>query len=97
MTTTARIVDGDLSLPHQIIIGTGRTVSEMSVSCNCRKFGGGNHGYSPMGFVLYGDGSELEARRIYNVASHHYPVHGEPDFHPDLNNYQHIKHVEITE
>lgn len=97
MTTIARTVDKDASLPHQIIIGSGRHVGEMAVSCNCRKFGGGNHGYSPMGFVPYGDGSELEARKLYNQPGLHNRVDGEPDFHPDFNNYQHIKHVEITE
>jgi hypothetical protein len=97
MTTIARTVERDETLPHQIIIGTGRHEGEFSVSCNCRKFGGGNHGYSPMAHVPTGDGAVLECQRIYNVTSNHYPVEGEPPFHPDLNNYKKIKHVEVAE
>jgi hypothetical protein len=97
MTTIARTVDRDKSLPHQIIIGTGRHTGEMSVSCNCRKFGRQGGGYSPMGFVAYGDGSELEALKLYNQPGWHNKVDGEPDFHPELNNYQNVKNVEVNE
>lgn len=95
--TIARTVDRDESLPHQIIIGTGRFEGEVSVSCNCRKFAPGNHGYSPMGHVPVGEDSVLVAQVMYNDVNNHYNVDGEPDFHPDLNNYKKIRHVEVTE
>jgi hypothetical protein len=100
MTTVARLIEGDLSLPHQIIISGGRSAGEMAVSCNCRKFrrsSVGSYGFSPMAHVPYGDGSELEALRIYNKLSNHWPVDGEPDFHPESNNYKQVKHVEVDE
>ena len=95
--TIARTVDRDESLPHQIIIGTGRNEGELSVSCNCRKFGGGNHGYSPMGHVVVGDQALVIARNMYNRPGNHRKVEGQPDFEPFLNNYQKIRHVEVTE
>ena len=97
MTTIARTVNRDESLPHQIIIGSGRNIDELAVSCNCRKFGGGNHGYSPMGHVPTGEESVLAAQKMYDNPANHYKVDGEPDFHPTLNNYKKIRHVEVTE
>jgi hypothetical protein len=50
-----------------------------------------------MGHVPTGDGAVLEAQKIYNDPKNHYPVDGEPPFHPDFNNYKKIRHVEVTE
>lgn len=94
--TIARTVDRDESLPHQIIIGVGRHAKELCVSCNCRS-NSNSGGYSPMGFIVPGDGADLEAQKIWRDPSNHYKVEGEPDFHPDLNNYKKIRHVEVTE
>lgn len=92
----ARTIDKDESLPHQIIIGTGRHPAEVSVSCNCRRFGN-KMGYSPMGHVAIGDGADLECQRLWRDPNNHRPVPGEPPFHPDLNNYKKMHHVEVTE
>jgi hypothetical protein len=94
--TIARTVDRDASLPHQIIIGSGRNERELSVSCNCRKYGF-NGGYSPMGHVPTGEESVLAAQKLYNNPANHNKVEGEPDFEPHLNNYKKIRHVEVTE
>jgi hypothetical protein len=66
------------------------------MSCNCRKLSI-NGRYQPMGHVPTGDGAVLEAQKIYNDPKNHYPVDGEPPFHPDFNNYKKIRHVEVTE
>ena len=94
MTTVARTVSRDESLPHQIVIGTGRYDGEISVSCNCRSFG---YGYTPMDHVPVGEDALLKAKNIYNNPANHYPVPGEPPFHPDLNNYKSTRHVEVIE
>lgn len=94
--TIARTIDRDPMLPHQIIIGTGRHPAEIAVSCNCRKLTI-NGAYGPMGHVPVGEGSVLEAQALYNNPANHYPVAGEPDFHPDFNNYKKTRHVEVTE
>lgn len=74
-----KVTDADTYLPHQIVIMAGRTVSETSVSCNCRKIGNsGNH--SPMASVLNGEGSLALLRSIYETPGHHWSREGKPDF-----------------
>jgi hypothetical protein len=91
-----RTTDRDPSLPHQIVISTGRWEGEISVSCNCRKFSY-NGGYSPMEHVPVGEDALLRAKEIYNQTWRHNKVDGEPDFHPDFNNYITTRHVEVAE
>lgn len=50
-----------------------------------------------MDHVPTGEEAVLLAQNIYNNPNNHYPVEGEPNFHPDLNNYKQIRHVEVTE
>jgi len=79
-----RTVDRDPSLPHQIIIGTGRTPAEVAVSCNCKRLSI-NGGYQPMGHVPTGEGSVDAALALYNIPSNHNPyVCLEFPFHPDI-------------
>lgn len=66
------------------------------MSCNCRKLGY-NGGYQPMDHVPVGEEATLLAQKIYNNPANHYKVEGEPDFHPDFNNYKKTRHVEVTE
>lgn len=96
MMTTARTTSRDPSLPHQIVIGSGRYEGELSVSCNCRKYGF-NGAYSPMDHVPVGEDAILKMTNIYNKPSNHFKVEGEPDFDPFINNYKKIRHVEVTE
>jgi hypothetical protein len=94
--TIARTVDRDESLPHQIVISSGRHEAEVSVSCNCRRYSTSG-GYSPIGHAPVGEEGILLARKMYDDPANHNKVEGEPDFHPDLNNYKKIRHVEVTE
>jgi hypothetical protein len=75
------LAERDPSLPHQIVIMTGRTVNETAVSCNCMKYG---HAQKPMGFVKNGEGSIQKLVEIYNTSAHDEWVCREFPFHPDI-------------
>lgn len=95
--TIARMVNRDSSLPHQIVIYMGRNEGdEIYVSCNCLR-NTTNGRYSPMGRVPVGDEGVLLTHKMFNDPANHRSVEGEPDFHPDLNNYKKIRHVEVIE
>ena len=66
-----RVIDRDPTLPHQIVIGAGRTVSESSVSCNCLLIPTG--GYKPMAYVELGEGSLQRLLDIYRDPANHNP------------------------
>lgn len=94
--TIARMVARDESLPHQIVIYMSRNATEVSVSCNCRRTGvNGTH--VAMGHVPVGDEGVLLARKMFDDPANHNKLEGEPDFHPTLNNYRKIRHVEVSE
>lgn len=78
-----RVIEKDPNLPHQIIIGQGPNINQVSVSCNCWRTDN-RGGYRPMANVLTGEGAIQKLWDIYNIPSNHNP-HVEFPFHPDID------------
>lgn len=65
-----KVYQTDASLPHQIIIMTGRTTNESAVSCNCRRIGR-NGAVQPMGYAVNQEGALQKLLDIYNNPAKH--------------------------
>lgn len=89
-----KVSDVDPRLPHQIIIQSGRTVNESSVSCNCMRIGTQGNA-KPMGFVANGEGTVQALRAMYADPKNHnqyMPVNER--FHPAIT-YGNTREVEV--
>lgn len=64
-----KVMMRDDTLPHQIIIGTGRYINESSVSCNCKRLPHG--GYQPIGHADNGEGTVALLLGMYLLPANH--------------------------
>lgn len=50
-----KVVHADPTLPHQLVLGLGRSAGEVDISCNCLALTS-KGGHKPMGTVSYSKG-----------------------------------------